>query len=157
MRNAYRFHQGWRFRLTDAFPMEKALQSCRDSRGRLPTDVDYDDENWEEVTLPHTFNGSDLFAVPIEDGGSGQRRACAFYRNTLRIPAEHAGKRVFLTFEGVRQTCYLYVNGSLAGYYEMGVGPFGFDVTPFLASSGANRIAIATDNTSTRNIPFCIA
>ena len=157
MRNAYRFHQGWRFRLTDAFPMEKALQSCRDSRGRLPTDVDYDDENWEEVTLPHTFNGSDLFAVPIEDGGSGQRRACAFYRNTLRIPAEHAGKRVFLTFEGVRQTCYLYVNGSLAGYYEMGVGPFGFDVTPFLAPSGANRIVIATDNTSTRNIPFCIA
>lgn len=157
MRNEYDYHQGWRFRLTDAFPMEQAVALCRDAAGRLPTDRVYDDSDWEAVVLPHTFNGLDLFAVPIEDGGSGQKRACAFYRNTLIIPPEHAGKRVILTFEGVRQTCYLYVNGALAGYYEMGVGPFGFDLTPFLDASGENVIAVATDNTSTRNIPCCIA
>ncbi|MBQ4437089.1 MAG: hypothetical protein II879_13495, partial [Clostridia bacterium] len=151
------FHHGWRFCLAGAFPMEKALAACRDSLDRLPTDRDYDDSQWEQITLPHTFNGSDLFAVPIEDGGSGQRRTCAFYRNTLTIPPEHRSKRVCIAFEGVRQTCYLYVNGRLAGYYEMGVGPFGFDVTPFLDASGSNMIAVVTDNTSTRNIPFCIA
>lgn len=157
MNNGFYFHQGWRFRLADAFPLADALQKCRDGQGRLPVDRCYDDADWEQVTLPHTFNGGDLFAVPIEDGGSGQKRTCAFYRNVLEVPPEHRGGRVLLAFEGVRQTCYLYVNGQLAGYYEMGVGPFGFDITPFLDSSGRNVIAVATDNTSTRNIPFCIA
>jgi len=155
--DTYTFHQGWCFCLANAFPMEKAFEKCRDGQGRIPTDPDYDDSTWEQVVLPHTFNGEDLFNVPIEDGGSGQRRTCAFYRNTLEIPAEQAGKRVFLTFEGVRQTCYVWINGQLAGYYEMGVGPFGFDITPYLLQEGPNRIAVATDNTSTRNIPFCIA
>ncbi len=143
--------------MAGVFPMEKALAACRDENGRLPTDKVYDDAGWEQVTLPHTFNGTDLFSVPIEDGGSGQKRCCAFYRNILIIPPQQRGKRVIVAFEGVRQTCYLYVNGSLAGYYEMGVGPFGFDVSPFLDASGENVIAVATDNTSTRNIPFCIA
>ena len=157
MRNSCYYHRGWRFRLANVFPMEQALAACRDEAGHLPVDRIYDDTGWEKVTLPHTFNGTDLFTVPIEDGGSGQRRTCAFYRNRLRVPPEHAGKRVIFAFEGVRQTCYLYVNGILAGYYEMGVGPFGFDMTPFLDDSGENVIAIATDNTSTRNIACCIA
>ena len=157
MHNVFYYHQGWRFRPADTFPMADALEKCRDGAGRLPVDPDYDDGDWEQVTLPHTFNGPDLFSVPIEDAGSGQKRTCAFYRNTLEIPPEHAGKRAFMTFEGVRQTCYLYVNGRLAGYHETGVGPFGFDLTPYLCASGKNSIAVVTDNTSTRNIPFCIA
>lgn len=157
MQNDYLYHHGWRFCLAGEFPMERALEKNRDCAGRLPTDPDYEDKDWEVVSLPHTFNGSDLFSVPIEDGGSGQKRTCAFYRNTLAVPHEHAGKRVILAFEGVRQTCYLYVNGVLAGYYEMGVGPFGFDITDFLSADGKNTVAVVTDNTSTRNIPFCIA
>lgn len=73
------------------FPMESAIEKCRDRQGRSPVSPEYDDSAWEQVVLPHTFNGEDLFTVPIEDGGSGQRRTCAFYRNTLEIPAEHAG------------------------------------------------------------------
>ena len=157
MTETFLFHQGWRFRAADAFPMAEAVEKCRDRAGRRPEDPAYDDADWEQVTLPHTFNGSDLFSVPIEDGGSGQKRTCAFYRNRLEIPPDRTGQRVILTFEGVRQTCYAYVNGTLAGYYEMGVGPFGFDITPWLLPSGKNVIAVATDNTSTRNIPFCIA
>ena len=155
--NTYLFHQGWRFRRADAFPLAEALEKCKDRAGRLPTEADFDDQEWEQVTLPHTFNGSDLFSVPIEDGGSGQKRTCAFYRNRLEIPAGQIGKRMILTFEGVRQTCYVSVNGTLAGYYEAGVGPFGIDCTPYLRPGGTQVIAVATDNTSTRNIPFCIA
>ncbi len=157
MDNAFYFHHGWRFRLTDAFPMEKAMAACRDASGRLPVDREYDDTLWEQVVLPHTFNGSDLFSVPIEDGGSGQRRACAFYRNALTLPPERRGRHVLISFEGVRQTCYVYINGRLAGYHESGVGPFAFDLTPCLREDGKNVVAVATDNTSTRNIPFCIA
>ncbi|MBQ7182843.1 MAG: hypothetical protein IJR97_02575 [Clostridia bacterium] len=157
MSNSFYFHHGWRFRAADAFPLKDAVDKCRDLNGRAPTDRDYHDRDWEKVTLPHTFNGSDLFSRPIEDAGSAQKRTCAFYRNDLDVPPEHRSGRVLMTFEGVRQTCYVYVNGAPAGYHETGVGPFGFDLTPFLDVSGHNVIAVATDNTCTRNIPFCIA
>ena len=157
MKNVFYFHHGWHFKRADAFPMAKAFEKHRDANGRMVYDPDYEEQDWERVTLPHTFNTGELFSVPIEDAGSGQTRTAAFYRNTLEIPPEHRGERVLMEFEGVRQTCYAYVNGCLAGYYEAGVGPFGFDLTPFLSPSGKNCIVIATDNTSTRNIPFCIA
>ncbi len=157
MTNVYSFLQGWRFRRADAFPLDRAAEAVGDASGHDFSHPAYDDSGWEPVSLPHTFNDGDLFSVPIEDGGSGQRRTAAFYRNTLTVPREHRGKRVLMEFEGIRQTCYLYVNGTLAGYTEAGVGPFGFDLTPFLNPDGANCIAVATDNTCTRNIPFCIA
>lgn len=157
MENVTELKQGWRFLLADAFPMAEAVEKHRDAANRSPLDADYDDRAWEKVTVPHTFNDADLFSVPIEDGGSGQKRTAAFYRYTLRIPPEHRGKRVYIAFEGVRQTCYMYVNGRLAGYAETGVGPFGFDLTLLIDPDGPNVLAVATDNTSTRNIPFCAA
>ena len=155
--NTHFFHQGWKFCLSGKFPMDDALSACRDAASREVYAPDYCDEGWQEVTLPHTFNAGEIFSVPIEDAGSGQTRTAAFYRNTLVVPEEFRQHRAYIVFEGMRQTCYLYVNGQLAGYYEAGVGPFGFDMTPFLAADGINQITIATDNTSTRNIPFCIA
>lgn len=157
MTNTYAFHHGWKFRLANRFPMAEALSAFRDAQGRDVCAPDYCDEDWETVTLPHTFNDGELFSVPIEDAGSGQTRTAAFYRNVLTVPAQHRQDRCILSFEGMRQTCYLYVNGQLAGYYEAGVGPFGFDITPFLAPDGRSSITVLTDNTSTRNIPFCIA
>ena len=155
--NTHFFHYGWKFCLSGKFPMDDALSACRDAAGREVYAPDYCDDSWQEVTLPHTFNAGEIFSVPIEDAGSGQTRTAAFYRNTLVVPEEFRQHRAYIVFEGMRQTCYLYVNGQLAGYYEAGVGPFGFDMTPFLAADGINQITIATDNTSTRNIPFCIA
>lgn len=157
MTNTYFFQQGWRFRSADVFPLDRAAESVRDASGRDFSDPAYDDSAWETVSVPHTFNDGDLFSVPIEDGGSGQKRTVSFYRNTLSVPPEHRGHRVILSFEGIRQACYLYVNGVLAGYTESGVGPFGFDVTPYLRSGEPNCVAVAADNTCTRNIPFCIA
>ena len=157
MENVIELKRGWRFLRADAFPMADAMEKHRDAAGRSPVDAEYDDRAWERVTVPHTFNGADLFSVPIEDGGSGQVRTAAFYRRDLFIPPEKRGDRVYIAFDGIRQTCYMYVNGVLAGYTEMGVGPFGFDLTPYLKEDGRNVLAVATDNTSTRNIPFCIA
>ena len=157
MQSTFLFHRGWKFRRADAFPMAEAFVACRDAMNRDVTAPDYDDHTWAEVTLPHTFNDGEIFSVPIEDAGSGQTRTAAFCRNTLVVPEEFRQHRAYISFECVRQTCYLYINGKLCGYYEAGVGPFGFDMTPFLAADGINHLTIATDNTSTRNIPFCIA
>lgn len=154
---SFYFHHGWHFLRADAFPMAKAVDAHRDAEGHAFYEADYRESGWQPVTLPHTFNDEDLFRDRIQDGGSGQRRTAAFYRNILTIPARHKNHKVLLAFEGLRQTCYLYVNGTLAGYYEAGVAPFGFDITPYVRYDAPNLIAIATDNTATRSAPFCIA
>ena len=154
---SFYFHHGWHFLRADAFPMAKAVDAHRDAEGHAFYEADYQETGWQPVTLPHTFNDENLFRDRIQDGGSGQRRTAAFYRNILTIPARHKNHKVLLAFEGLRQTCYLYVNGTLAGYYEAGVAPFGFDITPYVRYDAPNLIAIATDNTATRNAPFCIA
>ena len=40
MSNSFYFHHGWRFRLTDVFPLEDAVEKCRDLKGLAPTDRD---------------------------------------------------------------------------------------------------------------------
>lgn len=154
---SYYFHHGWHFLLADTFPITSATEKTKDTKGQAFYEASYKESGWQEVTLPHTFNDVDLFKDRIQDAGSGQKRTSAFYRNWLVIPKEHQGKKVLIAFEGMRQTCYLYVNGHLVGYYEAGTAPFGFDLTPWIYSDKPNLIAIATDNTATRNIPFCIA
>lgn len=151
------FHQNWHFLLADEFPLGNAVDKWRDKSGRCFYENDYEENGWQGVTLPHTFNDTDMFRDRINDAGSGQKRTAAFYRNYLAVPKEHRGQRVILEFEGMRQTCYLYVNGEMAGYHENGVAPFGFDITPYISYENPNLIAIATDNTATRNIDFCIA
>ena len=151
------FHYGWKFLLADAFPLKDALNKWRDADGHFFYETAYKEENWEDVTLPHTFNDGDLFRDRIQDAGSGQKRTMAFYRKWFEVPKNRQGQKVLIQFEKVRQTCYLYVNGTLAGYHENGVAPFGFDLTKYIRFGEKNLIAIATDNIATRNIPFCIA
>ena len=151
------FHHGWHFLLADEFPMQKALEKHKDKNGHCFYELDYIEENWERVTLPHTFNDTDLFRDRIRDAGSGQKRTAVFYRNYLTVPKEYYGQKVLIEFEGIRQTCYLYVNGKMVGYVENGVAPFGFDLTPFIDYDKPNLIAVATDNTATRETDFCIA
>ncbi len=153
----YYFHYNWKFLLADAFPMQEALEKWKDEKGHYFYERDYEEQGWEDVTLPHTFNDKDLFRKRIEDAGSGQKRTCAFYRKWFLIPKECRDTKVLIEFEGMRQTCYLYINGVMAGYYEAGTAPFGFDLTPWILYDENNLIAIVTDNTTTRNIPFCIA
>ena len=60
------FHHGWHFLLADEFPMQKALEKHKDKNGRCFYELDYIEENWERVTLPHTFNDIDLFQTRIK-------------------------------------------------------------------------------------------
>lgn len=147
----YNFNYGWLFCLADAFPLKSAVEKTRDAEGRSFYKRDYSEAGWKEVSLPHTFNDEDLFVNRIEDAGSGQKRTFSVYRKWFSLSGCR-DKKVFLETEGIRQTCYLYVNGHLAGYYEAGSFPVGFDITEFLTEDERQLIAIATDNTASRNM-----
>lgn len=154
---SFYFHYNWKFLLADKFPLKAALEQWKDRNGKFFYENGYEENGWQDVTLPHTFNDSDLFRDRIQDAGSSQKRTMAFYRKWFVPPKEREGQKVLIHFERVRQSCYLYVNGIMAGYHENGVAPFGFDLTKYIRFGEANLIAVATDNTTTRNIPFCIA
>ena len=154
----YNFNYGWHFMLADTFPLKKALAGTADGEGKLFYERDYRDEGWKEVSLPHTFNDEDLFVNRIEDAGSGQKRTFSCYRKWFRLgDSGTVGNKVFLEVEGIRQTCYLYVNGRPVGHYEAGSFPVGFDITDFLTDDEEQLIAIATDSTSSRNMDYISA
>ena len=73
-----------------------------------------------------------------------------FYRKHITIPESDAGKKLFLEFEAVRNSVYLYVNGEIVGYYEAGIAATGFDITDYVKPGQDNLIAVATDNAADR-------
>lgn len=103
---------------------------------------EFDDATWKPVTLPHAWNEDAAFKVSIEKHPTG----IAWYRKQFKLPAEAAGKKVFLEFEGVRHGAEFYVNGKWIGRHENGIMAVGFDVTEFLKPAAENVVAVQTDN-----------
>lgn len=99
--------------------------------------------------LADALGGSHGKSVQEEAGGREQN-GCR--RESRSNNCKGFRGKVFLEAEGIRQTCYLYVNGCLAGYYEAGAFPVGFDITEYLTEDEEQLIAIATDSTSSRNM-----
>ena len=99
------------------------------------------DKHKQTVTLPHAWNEDEAFKVPIAELSD----SVIWYRKTFRLPKEAEGKRVFIEFEGARQSAEVFVNGKNVGLCENGVMAFGFDLTPYL-KKGSNQIEVRTDN-----------
>ncbi len=151
----YNMNLDWKFAIPEekAWPLKDARESMKVD-GKEFFEVGYDDSMWESVSVPHSFNGNELFDNLASGQGDAQLTRCiTFYRKHFSVDPEHAGKKMLLEFEGVRQAAYLWVNGQFAGYYEAGVNAFGFDITRFVKTDGSdNVIAVALDNTTGRGM-----
>lgn len=122
------FNSGWKLKVGDA------------SGAEAPG---FDDSSWRSVTTPHSWNEDDAFRKDIKDLSTG----VAWYRKRFRLPAQSAGKKVFLEFEGIRHGGEFYLNGKLIGRHENGVMAFGFDITDAaLAAPQENVLAARIDN-----------
>lgn len=151
----YNLNIDWKYKRPDAaFPLSDALKSAvRD--GKNFYDMDYDDSDWETVSVPHAVNAGDSFDGLIVDAGeAGLYRGFMLYRKEFVLPEKERGKKAILEFEAVRQSVYLYVNGEMAGYYEAGTAPIGFDITSYVKAGEKNIIAVATDNAAYRGAKF---
>ena len=51
------------------------------------------------------------------------------------------GKRVCVSFQGVEQACYVWLNGHFVGYAEDSFTPSDFDLTPYIRETG-NRLCV---------------
>ncbi|HWW74124.1 MAG TPA: beta galactosidase jelly roll domain-containing protein, partial [Pyrinomonadaceae bacterium] len=127
-RAKYNFNSGWKLFVGDPVGAEAP---------------GFDDSAWKDVTLPRAWNEDDAFKKDIKDLSTG----VAWYRKRFKLPADSAGMKVFVEFEGVRQAGEVYLNGKFVGRGENGVMAFGFDVTDALRPAPEeNVIAVRTDN-----------
>lgn len=108
----------------------------------------FDDASWSEVKLPHTFNATDG-----QDGGNNYYRGVGWYRRHYTLPAEAAGKRVYLQFDGANVVSDVYVNGTLLGQHRGGFSRFRFDATAALKAGADNVIAVKVSNANAGDVP----
>ena len=101
---------------------------------------EFDDSQWQQVTLPYAFNGDEAFRKDIVD----LTDTISWYRKSFKL-ADVANRKVFIEFEGARQGADVWVNGQKVGFSDNGVMAFGFDITPYV-KEGENVIAVRCDN-----------
>ena len=105
-------------------------------------EADFDDSQWQQVTLPYAFNGDEAFRKDIVD----LTDTICWYRKAFEAPSGAVGgDKYFIEFEGVRQGADVYLNGHHLGFSENGVMAFGFDLTPYI-KEGDNVLAVRCDN-----------
>lgn len=94
----------------------------------------------EKISIPHTWN-----AVDGTDGGNNYYRGVCRYEKTLQFPYLQEGNQVWLEFEGVGQSCIVFINGKQAGAHEGGYSTFRCHITNLLLP-GENRLTLEVDN-----------
>ena len=128
-----------------------------EGKGRNFYDVDYPDSNWDRVSLPHTINDVDAYTGRGNDSSAEQNvyTGIFFYRKHFKLPESYADKKIFIEFEGARQSAFVYLNGALVGYFESSICSFGFDISDYNGKLNfgdkENVIAIAIDNRGISN------
>jgi beta-galactosidase len=110
--------------------------------------LDFDDSGWETVGLPHTWNSHDG-----QDGGNDHYRGVGWYRGWCPVPADCAGRVLFLKFDGASLVTGLHVNGTFVGEHRGGFAAFVWDVTQFLEVGRDNLLAVKVDNAFHPDVP----
>ena len=95
--------------------------------------------NWEEVDLPHTWNGTDG-----QDGGNDYYRGTCYYAKNMKRDEFGSEPIVYVEFQGANSSATLYVNGIDAGHHDGGYSTWRVNVTNLLKEE--NEIVVAVDN-----------
>ena len=142
----------WKFHLGDDWPNASDLSHLGTSSG--PITERFNDSSWLTVNLPHDWAielpfdrnaDKDHGYRPI--GPSYPKNSIGWYRRTFDLPAADAGKRIWLTFDGVFRDTKVWVNGWLVRHHEGGYNPFREDITDVVRFGGRNTIAVRVDAT----------
>ena len=135
------------------------------SKGDFPEAVnpDFDDSEWEDVTVPHDWAITGPFdrnidlqevavvqnlekEVSLKTGRTGGLPyiGTGWYRRTFSVPD---GKTAVLLFDGAMSEAKVYVNGKEVCYWPYGYNSFWCDITSALAD-GTNTLAVRLENKS---------
>ena len=103
------------------------------------------------VTLPHDAQIREQRSKEASDGGHGYFPGGVYtYEKTFTAPAEWAGKKVLIEFEGVYRNCTVSLNGKEIGGHKYGYTTFTLPLEN-LNYGGENTLTVVADNSSLPN------
>jgi beta-galactosidase len=126
VRNIININSGWKFTKQDE------IQALHKS---------YNDESWENIHLPHTWN-----AIDGTNGFHYYTGAC-WYRKEFMVDSLAQGDKVYIEFNGSNSITDVYVNGKHMGQHKGGYSTFRFDITEVVEFGKTNLLAVKVDNT----------
>jgi beta-galactosidase len=109
-------------------------------------DKTYNDEAWEAVNVPHTWN-----AIDGANGFDFYKGAC-WYRKEFTVDSSAQGNKVFIEFNGSNSVTDVYVNGKHMGQHRGGYSTFRFDITDVVLFGTKNILAVKVDNTVVEDV-----
>ncbi|MDO7885811.1 sugar-binding domain-containing protein [Hymenobacter cheonanensis] len=125
------FNNDWKFHLGDAPGSER------------PT---ADDKAWRAVTLPHDWSIEGPFSEQWASATAYLPGGLGWYRKSFALPAGYRGKKVFVYFDGVYKNSEVWLNGHFLGKRPSGFASFQYELTPYLATTGPNVLAVKVDH-----------
>jgi beta-galactosidase len=103
-------------------------------------------ENWKSVTLPHTWNDTDMQTTKNFYQGD------AFYRKNFTADPAWKDKSVFVRFGGVGQVADVYMNDKFIGQHRGGYSAFAFDISYALKYGEENILLVKVNNESSPEV-----
>ena len=102
-----------------------------------------DGDPWEDVNLPHTWNGTDG-----QDGGGDYHRGTCLYVKELCSSLLPSADRYYLEFKGANSSADVYVNGIFAAHHDGGYSTWRTEVTRMMKAPDRDTalLAVAVDN-----------
>ena len=118
--------------------------------------IAFDDGEWRPVDLPHDW----AVELPFQNdpalankgfyplGRNYPATSVGWYRRVFDLPAEDAGKRITVEFDGSYRETMVVFNGFYIGRHSGGYDPFSFDLTDFATPGARNVLLVRVDATS---------
>ncbi len=108
---------------------------------------DYDDASWRTLDLPHDWAVEGDFSPEADISHGYLPLGVAWYRKRFEIPAQDAGGRLFLEFDGIFRDAAVYLNGHFIGNEPSGYITARYDITDQAIYGGQNVLAVRVDAT----------
>lgn len=132
----------------EVYSMNLAWRFIKGDVKGTPYSVDYDDSDWEAVSVPHG-----LEYLPVEASGCVNYQGVAWYRKRFTPENGLKGKQLFIHFEGIMGKSEIYLNGKLVKTFYGGYLPVIIDVTHSLELGKENIVAVKADNSDDPTYP----
>lgn len=114
------------------------LQKVRAEENLIYKSIDFDDSQWETMTVP-AKNGWEEIGFDGIDGAG-------WFRFTFDLPADWSGKELVLELGKIRETDFTYFNGEFLGSETNRNIPRVYSIPNKLLKSGKNVIAVQIVN-----------
>ena len=127
-----------RISLNDSWAFAKGKPGTPDTSGLY----------WQPVTLPHSWNTSDVM-----DDEPGYYRGIGWYKRKLKIPGFKKGRVSGLYFDGANQLTTVYIDGRKAAAHTGGYTGFYVSLDSIDPLVAVHEILVSVDNSYNADIP----